>query len=104
MRHWKPFACWVSIGTLCMAPCGAPEIGIAVTAGNFTVNHNRVSGNATVFDGTVIETSQAYSSVRLTSGSRVDLAAGSAGSIYHNKTLLTAGGVRADLVNRYAIE
>ena len=43
------------------SPSSALSIGIAVTNGSFQVNHTRVSGNATLFDGSTIETAAAPS-------------------------------------------
>jgi len=38
------------------APAATPAIGMAVANGSFQVDRMRVSGNATLFDGSVIET------------------------------------------------
>src|SRR6185295_14572584 len=51
------------------------SIGIAVTNGGFQVDHARVSGNATLFDGSSVETAKAPSQLQLNDGVVMRLAA-----------------------------
>jgi hypothetical protein len=68
-----------------------PAIGMATTNNDrLTLDHSVVSGNATVFDGSTIE-SGGYSRIHLNNGTRVDFGAGSSGQVFQNATKLTSG-------------
>jgi hypothetical protein len=82
----------------------AREIGMAMGPGSFTVDHGRVSGTATLFDGDLIETSSAPSTIQLPRGIKMDLAVNSRGAIYHGKMVLQAGGMVADLTPEFQLE
>jgi hypothetical protein len=76
--------------------CSSPEIGAATARGRFTVDHNTVVGSATIFDGTLIETARASSTVRLAAGARVDLASFSQGTAYKDRFVLGHGSARVE--------
>jgi hypothetical protein len=73
---------------ICLA---APAIGIVTASGHFNVEGSQVWGNATLFDGTVIETSAASSELALRNGVKVQLAAGSRARIWQNRMVLEKG-------------
>jgi hypothetical protein len=77
--------------SLSAAPSGV--IGM-ISAGsgqaNVSIDGARVSGNATVFDGSVISSSS-YSRMQLNSGARVDLATGSEARVFSNHIALQSG-------------
>lgn len=56
------------------AIAATPAIGIVTASGHFTLDKSQVWGNATVFDGSVIETGNASSEVALRSGAKLQLA------------------------------
>jgi hypothetical protein len=91
-----------SVTTMFCAP--PPEIGIAMARGGFEVNHSAVVGNATVFDGNVIQTAKASSSIRLSNGVRVTLASNSRAAIYNDKLVLQEGQTEAELGSKYQIQ
>jgi len=55
-----------------------------------TLDHSRVSGNATVFDGSTIQAT-AYARIHLSNGTRLDLGAGSSAQIFQHRTALESG-------------
>jgi hypothetical protein len=69
----------------------APAIGIVTASGHFNVEGSQVWGNATLFDGTMIETSSASSELALRNGVKVQLAAGSRARIWQNRLVLEKG-------------
>lgn len=69
----------------------APAIGIVTASGHFNVEGSQVWGNATLFDGTVVETSTASSELALRNGVKVQLAAGSRARIWQNRLVLEKG-------------
>lgn len=56
------------------AIASTPAIGIVTASGHFTLDKSQVWGNATVFDGSVIETGNASSEVALRNGAKLQLA------------------------------
>ena len=74
-----------------VAGLAAPAIGIVTASGHFNVEGSQVWGNATLFDGTMIETSSASSELALGNGVKVQLAAGSRARIWQNRLVLEKG-------------
>lgn len=70
---------------------GTPAIGIAVSQGNFVLNNIKTPGNASVFDGNLLQTSDAPSQVRLKDGTQIRFAADSAGRVYKDHLELQGG-------------
>jgi len=69
----------------------APAIGVAMSPGTFQVNHARVSGNSTVFEGAAVETQEATSRVRLNGGAWIELSAESRATIFAHWARLEEG-------------
>ena len=69
----------------------APAIGIVTASGHFNVEGSQVWGNATLFDGTTIETNSASSQLALRNGVKVQLAAESRARIWQNRLVLEKG-------------
>ena len=75
-----------------MVGSAAPAaIGILSAAGSVTIDHSPVWGNATVFEGTLVETSNASGSVALSNGVRIQLGAKSRVSLSEKKMRLDSG-------------
>jgi len=66
-------------------------IGIAIGNGEFQVGASTVSGNATLFEGTVIETAATPSLLQLVDGARIQLGAASRAMVYRDHLLLIRG-------------
>jgi len=77
--------------TLPAIHAAAPAIGVATSSGSFQVNHARVSGNSTVFDGAAVETEESTSRVRWNGGAWIELAAESKATIFAHRARLEAG-------------
>jgi hypothetical protein len=70
----------------------APDvIGTASARGNMRVDGASVASNATLFDGSVVETDQATTALRLDKGVEVKLATASNATLYRDRLVLTKG-------------
>jgi hypothetical protein len=86
-----------------LVAAGTP-IGMAVANGSFLVDHSRVWGNTTLFEGSVIETATAQSEVQLNSGVTMRLASDSRATVYQNKLVLESGYGQLESAAPYEIE
>jgi hypothetical protein len=74
----------------------SPAIGIATANGSFKVNGAVVTGNTTLFEGAVIETSSVPSVLDMDGATRVTLSAGSRGTVYRGRLVLERGQGQAE--------
>jgi hypothetical protein len=81
----------LAIGSLCGLSAAGSAIGMAMTNGNFRVDHSRVWGNSTLFDGSLIETARAGSQVQLNNGVKMRLGAETRATIFQGKLVLEEG-------------
>ena len=88
MQRLFPILLFLPIGCVFGA---APAIGVATSPGSFQLDHARVSGNGTVFEGAAIETAEATSRVRLNGGAWIELASESRATIFAHRARLEAG-------------
>ena len=86
-----------SVGLLSAA---TPGIGIAMSEGNIFINSSASAGNATIFDGSTLETQTAASQVRLNGGAQLKLASDSRGTVYSDHVDLQKGS--ASITGYYA--
>lgn len=70
---------------------GTGPIGTLIARGNVRVDGYSVWGNATLFNGTAVETGQASATLRLDSGTEIQLAINSRGVVYRNHLVLLEG-------------
>ncbi len=82
---------------------GSPTIGVAIARGAFELDASRVSGNGSLFDGSTIETGKATSELRLESGVRMVLDAGTRSKIYRDRMLLEKGTGQIERAGSYRI-
>ncbi len=73
------------------AIAATPAIGIVTASGHFTLDKSQVWGNATVFDGSVIETGNASSEVALRNGAKLQLAKESRARILSSGVVIEKG-------------
>jgi hypothetical protein len=92
------------IGTVSTGLAASPAIGFATAGGNFLVNHSRVSGNTSLFDGTVMETREAGSLLELYGGTHLELGPSSQGRVYRDRMVLERGWGRMISGNQYRLE
>lgn len=77
-----------SLGLVTAATSG---IGIAMSEGNILINSSSAAGNATIFDGSTLETQSAASQIRLNGGAQLRLASDSRGRVYSDHVDLQKG-------------
>jgi hypothetical protein len=81
----------ISVTSLEAATSG---IGIAMSGGSILLNNSRTAGNATIFDGTTLETLGGWSQVRLKDGAQVRFGADSSGRLFSDHVELLKGSAR----------
>ncbi|HXP87913.1 MAG TPA: hypothetical protein VN841_24495 [Bryobacteraceae bacterium] len=89
---------------LSLVEAASPVIGTAITQGTFRVDNATVTGNATLEEGAVVETSLASSSLQLSNGTHVVLAAASRGRLFGDHMVLERGESRLDHGATYHLE
>ncbi|MEP7354467.1 MAG: hypothetical protein ABI824_14670 [Acidobacteriota bacterium] len=82
----------------CVTAATAPPrvIGTVVAQGTFRLDQATVAGNATVFEGSTLETNRVASSVLLGNGARLWMGSDSRGKLYGNRLVLEKGTSRLD--------
>jgi len=73
------------------AVAGSNAIGTVSARGDIRIDGDSVKGNATLFDGTVVETEQATAALRLARGVEIKLATGSRSTLYRDRIVLQRG-------------
>jgi hypothetical protein len=94
----------LGVGLLTGLTASGNAIGMAVTNGSFQVDHSRVWGNATIFEGSVIETATASSRLQLNGGIQMRLASGSLAAVYQRKLVLERGIGQMESPADYEVE
>jgi len=82
------FAFLASAGLM---PAATPGIGIAMSQGNIFIDSSPTAGNATIFNGSTLETQSAGSQVRLNGGAQLRLASDSRGTVFSDHVDLQKG-------------
>jgi hypothetical protein len=77
-----------SLGLLAAATSG---IGVAMSDGNILINSSSAAGNATIFNGSTLETQSAASQIRLNDGARLRLSSDSRGTVFTDHVDLQKG-------------
>lgn len=77
--------------TLSYASAETIPIGTASARGDMRVDHYAVKGNATLFNGSVVETGQATADLRLDRGTEITVAKDSLCTIHRDRLLLERG-------------
>jgi hypothetical protein len=89
--------------TLSVAMAAPPSIGIATAQGNFRIDSSTVSGNATLVEGTMVETQQAASALELSNGARISLGPDSKGRVFGDHIVLEKGSGQLDRPTGYKL-
>ena len=87
----KLLALAVVFCTLPYASAGTTVIGTASVRGDMRVDGYRVSGDATLFDGSVVQTGQASAALHLNKGVEIKFATDSRGTLYRDRLVLQQG-------------
>ncbi len=81
----------IALTTCSFAVAGSRAIGTASARGDMVIDGESVKGNATLFEGTVVATTQATTTLRLNTGTEIKLATGSSGTLYGDRIVLQRG-------------
>ena len=81
----------ILVGCLTFGQAAGPSIGVAIANGSFQVDGSSVSGNATLFGGTIIETRQASSRLQFNNGARIELGPESRAKVFGDRLMLEKG-------------
>lgn len=91
---------------MCMlsyAAAGTAAIGTASARGDMRIDSYTVKGDATLFDGSVVETGQATADLHLNKGAEVTLATSSRGTLYSDRLVLQQGETELASSNTFKV-
>jgi len=95
----------ITLGGLAVCAAAAePALGIITANGAFRLNRSTVNGNATLFDGAVIETTKIPSRLKLNNGARIGLSAASKAKVHRSRLVLETGMSEVSSLGRYEVE
>lgn len=89
---------------LSYAAAGTVSIGTASVRGDMRVDNYVVKGNATLFNGSVVETDQATASLRLDKGTQITLSTKSRGTMYSDHAVLQQGETQVIASNSFQLQ
>jgi len=81
----------LAAGAVSYLAASGPAIGVAMADGSFQVDHSQVWGNATLFDGSVVQTGPALSRLKFSTGTRISLASESRATVHQGRLVLESG-------------
>jgi hypothetical protein len=102
-----PRLLWLGLAAGLVSACvfaASPTIGVATAVGTFKVNRSEVEGNANIFDGAEVRTTNAPSQVFLQNGSAVTLGLNSVGVLYRDHLVLEEGATKVQNMSAYTIQ
>jgi len=79
------------IAMLSNAAAGSVSIGTASARGNMRVDSYKIENNATLFNGSVVETDQASADLRLGKGTEITMSRNTSGTVYSDHLVLQHG-------------
>ena len=82
---------FLSVLISAIATAASPAIGIVTASGHFTLDQSQVWGNATVFEGSIVETGAASSEIALRNGAKLQLAKDSRAQILSDRIVMEKG-------------
>jgi hypothetical protein len=89
---------------LSYAAAGTVSIGTASVRGDMRVDNYLVKGNATLFNGSVVETDQATANLRLNKGAQITLSTNSRGTMYSDHAVLQQGETQVIASNSFQLQ
>lgn len=81
-----------------------PSIGIAMAEGPFRIDRAEVKGNASLFDGSDVETGEASSKLRINGGTRLEIGTDSQARVFATHAVLERGGGQLESGSAYSLE
>ncbi len=94
----------LAAGAVSYLAASGPAVGVAVADGSFQVDHSQVWGNATLFDGSVVETGRALSRLKFSSGARLSLASESRATVHQGRLVLESGMGQLEAAPGFEVE
>jgi hypothetical protein len=84
-------AALICVGSLTLSFGAGATIGIAMVSGFAKVDNSDVRGNASLLDGSLVETGKGTSRLSLQNGARVEFSSESRGKVYRDRVVLEKG-------------
>src|SRR4051812_16677970 len=81
----------LTMGAICCLWASGPAIGMVTANGDLQVDHARVAGNGTLFDGSLIQTERASTRIQLNNGVQMRLSADSRATVFQRRLVLEEG-------------
>ena len=94
----------ILIGSLANSYAAGPALGIAMANGSFRVGPSEVKGNASLFDGSEITTTDASSKLRFNNGSRMELGTGTQALVRTDRVVLQRGAGQVEGPASYSLD
>src|SRR3954447_18245627 len=94
----------LALGTIGNVWGSSPAIRVATANGSFAVNNTQVSGSATLFDGSLVETGKASSRLELSNGSHLNLNANSSVELKGAGSVLKTGSGELGATAGFSLE
>jgi hypothetical protein len=91
-------------GCLLFLTAAPPSIGVIRSGGDFQMDGSSVTGNATVFEGSTIQTTSSQSTIQMSDGAEMVLAPASRVRLYRDRTVLQQGSQRIRNSQKHPIE
>ena len=90
----KHFVIFTLSATASLASAATPAIGVAMSQGNISIDSASTAGNATLFQGSTLQTGKMASQIRLKDGAFLRLESGSRAQIFSDHANLQEGSAR----------
>lgn len=94
----------MAMSLMMVASGGVPVIGTVAAKGAFRLDNATVTGNATLFEGAMIETAKAASRMEIGSGARIALGTDSKARFYGDHMILEKGEGRLEKAEGFRFE
>src|SRR6266540_2871671 len=91
MERFKIFFCSLVAGSFTLGMAASSSIGMINAPGSFQINGAQVFGNATLFEGTVLQTGSVTGDLRFRTGARMQLSSDSRAKVYRDRLVLEQG-------------
>jgi hypothetical protein len=100
----RSFLSLLTSGCLIFLTAAPPTIGVVRSSGEFQVDGSTVRGNATVFEGSTVQTTGTRSKIRFSDGAEIVLAPGSRVQLYRDRTVLQQGAQQVNNSQKHPTE
>jgi hypothetical protein len=81
----RSFLAVLTSGSMLFLMAAPPSIGVIRSTGDFQVDGSTVTGNATLFEGSTVQTSAAQSKIQLSSGAQIVLLPNTRAQVYKDR-------------------